>query len=136
MKVVWKERAVVVVVPISVEKLLSVPTVMLPLTEETSGMPTLKPTVREVVKVVEVDHVRELDTSWVRVTVTSKLVVRLVLLSMEPDPTSTGVTSLTSARFSRYLMLKKLRLSTASLTRRRALGSLIVVPIAHIISDQ
>ena len=55
-------RELSMVVPISVEMVLSVLIVMLALAATTSGMPAVKPTVKEVLKVLDVDHVCELDT--------------------------------------------------------------------------
>ena len=55
-------RELDMVVPISVEMVLSVLIVMLALAATTSGMPAVKPTVKEVLKVLDVDHVCELDT--------------------------------------------------------------------------
>mgnify|MGYP007076051103 CR=1 FL=1 len=62
MYVVWNVRELDMVVPISVEMVLSVLIVMLALAATTSGMPAVKPTVKEVLKVLDVDHVCELDT--------------------------------------------------------------------------
>jgi hypothetical protein len=77
---------------------------MLPSTEATSGTPTEKPTVSDVLNVVDVDQFLVLETSCVSVTVTSKSVVMLELLMTAPVPTSTGVMSETSASASKYLM--------------------------------
>ena len=50
------------VASISVAMVLALLTVMLALAEATSGMPAVKLTVKEVLKVLETDHFCELDT--------------------------------------------------------------------------
>jgi hypothetical protein len=72
--VVLNETELLMVVPILVEWVYSVPIVMLSSIEVTLGTPTEKLTVSDVLNVLDMDQFPVLETSYISIIVTSNLV--------------------------------------------------------------